>query len=55
MTGEYKRRRPRAEARPHHFEQARQWDEEGFRQRHATRKDLITSCAETPPAAGGRH
>ncbi|MFP8885770.1 helix-turn-helix domain-containing protein [Streptomyces mangrovi] len=38
MTGEYTGRRSRAEARPHHFEQARQWDEEGFWQHHSAGK-----------------
>ncbi|WP_413808978.1 type II toxin-antitoxin system VapB family antitoxin [Streptomyces sp. OE57] len=35
---EYAERRARTEARLRHLEQAQQWDEEGFWQRHAAEK-----------------
>ncbi|WP_064456183.1 type II toxin-antitoxin system VapB family antitoxin [Streptomyces hygroscopicus] len=35
---EYAERRARTEARLRHLEQAQQWDEEGFWQRHAVEK-----------------
>lgn len=45
---EYAARRSRTDVRMRHFEQAQQWDAEGFWQRHAAEK----AAAENTQSAG---
>ncbi|MGW3570423.1 type II toxin-antitoxin system VapB family antitoxin [Streptomyces sp. NPDC000941] len=48
---EYAARRSRTEARMRHFEQAQQWDAEGFWQRHAAEKTAAENTQSAESAA----